>query len=202
MQTNKFLRVAVATAMLTAAAFAADEYKIDGAHSHASFKVKHMLISTVEGRFGEVGGTIQFDEKDPTKSKVEATIKTASITTDNENRDKHLKSADFFEVEKYPTITFKSKRVEKRGTIWVAIGDLTIKDVTKEVEMPFELNTLKTSRGTVIGATAELKINRTDYHVTWNRALEGGGVMVSDEVKIEISIEARPATPPPAAPAK
>jgi len=199
MQTNKFLRLALATAMLTAAAFAADEYKIDGAHSHASFKVKHMMISTVEGRFGEVAGVVQFDEKDLTKSSVEATIKTASITTDNENRDKHLKSPDFFEVEKYPAITFKSKRIEKRGSNYVAIGDLTIKDVTKEVDLPFEFNTIKTARGTILGATAELKINRMDYHVKWNNALEGGGVVVSDEVRIEISIEARkPAPPPPA----
>jgi polyisoprenoid-binding protein YceI len=199
MQTNKFLRLALATAMLTAAAFAADEFKIDGAHSHASFKVKHMMISTVEGRFGEVAGTIQFDDKDLTKSSVDAIIKTASITTDNENRDKHLKSDAFFDVEKFPAITFKSKRIEKRGNNYVAIGDLTIKDVTKEVELPFELNTLKTSRGTVIGATTELKINRQDYHVKWNNPIEGGGVVVSDEVKIEISIEAKkPAPPPPA----
>jgi polyisoprenoid-binding protein YceI len=200
MQINKFIRLALATAMMTAAAFAADEYKIDGAHSHASFKVKHMMISTVEGRFGDVGGNIQFDEKDLTKSSVDATIKTASITTDNDFRDKHLKSGDFFEVEKYPVITFKSKRIEKRGSNYVAVGDLTIKDVTKEVELPFELNTLKTAKGTVIGATAELKINRQDFHVKWNNPLEGGGVAVSDEVKIEISIEAKKPAPP--APAK
>ena len=186
-------------ALLATAAFA-DDYKIDGAHSKASFKVRHMMISNVEGRFGDMSGMIQFDPNDPSKCSVNVSIKTASISTDNPDRDTHLKSDAFFDVAKYPEITFKSKRVEKRGNQWVAIGDFTMKDVTKEIEIPFELNTLKTARGTVIGATATLKINRMDYHVAWNRAIEGGGAVVGDEVTVDLSVEAR--TPPPAAAAK
>ena len=183
-------------------ALAADQYKIDPNHSSATFSVRHMVISNVPGRFSDVSGSIVYDEADVSKSSVEATIKTATITTDNEGRDKHLKSADFFDVEKYPEITFKSKRVEKRGSQLVAIGTLTMKGVSKDIELPFELNKLVTARGTTIGVVAETKLNRQDYGVSWNRAIEGGGAVVSDEVKIALSLEARPApsaAKPPAA---
>jgi len=188
------LSLIAAFALLATAAFA-DDYKIDGRHSKATFKVRHMLISNVDGRFGDVSGTIQFDPNDPSKCSVTATIKTASISTDNPDRDKHLSSPDFFDVAKYPEITFKSKRVEKRGNQWVAIGDLTMKDVTKQVEIPFEINTVKDHGMTRIGAVGSLTINRQDYHVSWNHAIEGGGVVVSDEVKIDLNVEATPAAP-------
>jgi polyisoprenoid-binding protein YceI len=183
----------------SASALAADQYKIDPNHSSATFSVRHMVISNVPGRFSDVSGNIVYDEADISKSSVEARIKAATITTDNEGRDKHLKSADFFDVEKYPEITFKSKRVEKRGSQLVAIGTLTMKGVSKEIELPFELNKLVTARGTTIGVVAETKLNRQDYGVSWNRAIEGGGAVVSDEVKIALSLEARPAAPAPAA---
>jgi polyisoprenoid-binding protein YceI len=109
-----------------------------------------------------------------------------------------LKSADFFDVEKYPEITFKSKRVEQRGNQLVAIGTLTMKGVSKDIELPFELSKLATPRGTLIGIVAETKLNRMDYGVSWNKAIEGGGVVVGDEVKIQLSLEARPAPPAPA----
>jgi polyisoprenoid-binding protein YceI len=158
-----------------------------------------MVISNVPGRFSNVSGSINYDDADVTKSSVEAVIKTATITTDNEGRDKHLKSADFFDVEKYPEITFKSKRVEKRGNQLVAIGTLTMKGVSKDIELPFELSKLNTARGTMIGIVAETKLNRMDYGVSWNKAIEGGGAVVGDEVKIQLSLEARPAPPAPAA---
>src|SRR5437879_5222625 len=186
----------------SATALAADQYKIDPNHSSATFSVRHMVISNVPGRFSDVSGSIVYDEADVSKSSVEATIKTATITTDNEGRDKHLKSADFFDVEKYPEITFKSKRVEKRGSQLVAIGTFAMKGVSKDIELPFELNKLVTARGTMIGVVAETKLNRQDYGVSWNRAIEGGGAVVSDEVKIALSLEARPApsaAKPPAA---
>jgi polyisoprenoid-binding protein YceI len=183
----------------SASALAADQYKIDPNHSSATFSVRHMVISNVPGRFSGVSGTISYDDADVTKSSVEAVIKTATINTDNEFRDKDLKSANFFDVEKYPEITFKSKRVEKRGSQLVAIGTLTMKGVSKEIELPFELNKLVTARGTTIGVVAETKLNRQDYGVSWNRAIEGGGAVVSDEVKIALSLEARPAAPAPAA---
>ena len=187
---------------LSTAAFAAD-YKIDPNHSSATFNVRHMVISNVPGRFQDVSGTINYDDADVTKSSVEATIKASSITTDNEGRDKHLKSADFFDVEKYPEITFKSKKIEKRGNQLVAIGTFTMKGVSKDIELPFELSKLNTARGTMIGVVAETEINRMDYGVSWNRAVEGGGAVVSEKVKIQLSLEARPAAPAGgAAPAK
>jgi polyisoprenoid-binding protein YceI len=183
---------------VTASASAAD-YKVDPAHSSATFSVRHMVISNVPGRFGSVSGAINYDDADVTKSSVEAVIKTASITTDNDFRDKDLKSANFFDVEKYPEITFKSKRIEKRGNQLVAIGTLTMKGVSKDIELPFELSKLNTARGTMIGIVAETKLNRTEYGITWNRAIEGGGAVVGDEVKVQLSLEARPAPPAPAA---
>ena len=196
MRIPRTLRLVAAVLMLASLAFAADEFKIDPAHSAANFSVKHMMISTVHGRFSAVSGTILFDEKDPSKSSVEAMIKTDSITTDNEARDKHLKSPDFFEAEKYPEITFKSKKVEKRGNQWVAMGTLTIKNVSKDIELPFELAKLETPRGTVIGIGASLEVNRQDYGVSWSRKLDNGGVVVADTVKIELSVEARAPRPP------
>jgi polyisoprenoid-binding protein YceI len=181
-------------ALLTTAAFAADTYTIDGAHSSATFTVRHMMISTVPGRFSSISGTIVYDEKDITKSSVEATIKTATISTDNEYRDKDLKGPNYFDVEKYPDITFKSTKVEKRGDQLVAIGDFTMHGVTKQIELPFEINKATTPRGVAIGATADLKLSRKDYGIT------SGAAVVSDEVKISLSVEGHPAKP--AAPAK
>jgi polyisoprenoid-binding protein YceI len=178
--------------LLTLQSFAAETYEIDKAHSSVTFSVRHMLISNVPGRFTDVVGTIVYDEQDPSKSAVNAVIKTASINTDNVNRDNHLRNADFFDAEKYPEITFKSKRVEKRGHQWIAIGDLSIKDVTKEVELPFEFAKLQTQRGTIIGITTETRINRQEYNVAYNQLLEGGGAAVGNDVKITISLEAKP----------
>jgi polyisoprenoid-binding protein YceI len=181
-------------ALLTTAALAADTYTIDPAHSSATFTVRHMMISTVPGRFSGISGTINYDEKDITKSSVEATIKTATVSTDNEYRDKDLKSANYFDVEKYPEITFKSTKVEKRGDQLVAIGDFTLHGVTKQIELPFEINKAITPRGAAIGATAELKLSRKDYGIT------SGAAVVGDEVKIALSVEAHP--PKPTTPAK
>ncbi len=183
------LGICALIALFAAAAFAADTYTIDGAHSSATFSVRHMAISTVPGRFSQISGTINYDEKDITKSSVEATIKTASISTDNDYRDKDLKSANYFDVEKYPDITFKSTKIEKRGDQLVAIGDFTMHGVTKQIELPFEVNKAATPRGTVIGATAETKLSRKDYGIT------SGSAVVGDEIKIALSIEARPAKP-------
>jgi polyisoprenoid-binding protein YceI len=198
MRNSKALRLFAVVMMLASVALAADQYKIDPAHSAANFTVKHMLISTVHGRFSSVSGTIMYDEKDLSKSSVDAVIKADSINTDNESRDKHLKSGDFFEVEKYPEITFKSKKVEKRGNQLVAIGTLTIKGVSKDVELPFEINKLETARETKIGVGATTEINRQDYGVSWSRKLDNGGMVVADAVKIELNLEARLANPAPA----
>jgi polyisoprenoid-binding protein YceI len=196
---TRSLRLFAATFLFAGLAFAADTFEIDPSHSAANFSVKHMLVSTVHGRFSKVSGTIVFDENDPSKCSVEAVIKTDSINTDNEGRDKHLKSPDFFDAEKFPEITFKSKKVEKRGNQWVALGTLTMRGVAKDIELPFEVAKLAGPRGTIIGVGAATTLNRQEYGVSWSRKLDGGGVVVSDEVKVELNLEGRP--PRPAAPA-
>lgn len=174
------------------------EFKIDPVHSSAAFKVRHMMVSTVVGRFSDIGGTITYDPQDPTKSKVEATIKTISVNTDNNNRDGDLKQ-NYFEVEKFPEMTFKSTKIEKRGDQWVATGPLTIKDVTKTIEIPFDLTVVTTQRGPALGASATFKVNRNDYHVAKASVVDNGAT-VGNDITIELNIEAHPPKPAPPAP--
>jgi polyisoprenoid-binding protein YceI len=186
-----------------------NEWNIDTAHSTAGFTVKHLMVSTVPGSFGKVSGKITYDPKNVASLAVDATIDAATINTNNERRDTHLKSADFFEVAKYPTITFKSKRVVPgaAGTAKVT-GDLTMHGVTKEVTLDVtDLGQpVNAGRNFVVGASATTTIKRSEWGLTWNRALEAGGVTVSDEVKITLGIEAtRPnpnAPPPPQQPSR
>jgi polyisoprenoid-binding protein YceI len=197
MRIRKLFGLLLAVLCICGSALAADEFKIDPVHSSVRFTVKHMMISTVPGRFGDFAGTILLDDKDLSKSSVNVTIKSASISTDNAQRDTHLKSADFLDAEKFPEITFQSKSVAKKGDAYVAHGTLTIRGVAKEVDLPFSLSGPVTGpRGKMLGADASLTINRMDYGVSWSRSLDGGGLVVSNDVKIEINVEAR--TPPPA----
>jgi polyisoprenoid-binding protein YceI len=167
-------------------------WQIDPAHSQIQFSVRHMMISNVRGRFENFTGAIEFEEKDPTRSLVEVQIETASINTRETQRDSHLKSPDFLNAEKYPYLSFKSKRVEKiddsHGRV---IGDLTIRDVTKEVALDVEYaGQAKSPWGTVsAGFSATAKINRKDWGLTYNQVLETGGVMVGDVVNITIDLE-------------
>lgn len=175
------------------------EYKIDPAHTSVGFAAKHMVISTVRGRFTDVAGTIVYDEKDISKSSVEVTIKTASVNTDNQMRDGDLRSSNFLEIEKYPEMTFKSTKITKSGSGFVAHGTFTLKDVSKEIDLPFTLNgVLKTANGERLAAEAGTTINRKDYHVMYNRLMESGGALVGDDVKIEIIVEAVHRAPKPA----
>jgi polyisoprenoid-binding protein YceI len=175
------------------------EFKIDPVHSSAVFKVRHMLVSTVVGRFTDISGTLWYDAQDPTKSKVEAIIKTASVNTDNSMRDGDLKN-NYFEVEKFPEMTFKSTKVEKRGDQWVATGPLNIKDVTKTLEIPFDVTVATSQRGPAIGASATIKVNRNDYHVAKASVVDNGAT-VGNDIIIELNVEGHPAKPaPPAAP--
>ena len=188
---GKFLLV-LALAMAVPALAGAAAWDIDPAHSVATFKVRHLMVSNVPGEFGKVSGVVNYDPADPSKSSVEATIDTTSITTRQEARDKHLKSPDFFDVEKFPTIIFKSKKVEKAGDGKLKItGDLTIKGVTKEVVLDVDgpMAPVTTPNGMKSGASATTKINRQEFGVSWNKSLDGGGVVVSDEVAITIDIE-------------
>jgi polyisoprenoid-binding protein YceI len=172
----------------------AQQFEIDPVHSSATFKVRHMLVSTVVGRFSDVSGTINYDEKDPSKSSVTASIKTASVNTDNGGRDGDLKQ-NYFEVDKFPEMTFKSTKLEKRGDQWVASGPLTIKDVTKNVEIPFELTIADMPRGgKALGASATFKVNRNDYHVAKSSVVDNGAT-VGNEITIELNVEAHPPKP-------
>lgn len=188
----KKFAVLTAILILSVSAFAADALQIDPAHSSINFRVRHMLISNVPGSITGITGTIHYDDQDVTKSSIEAIIKVSTINTNNEGRDKDLRGASFFDTEKYPEAKFVSKRIEKRGDNYVAIGDLTIKDVTKEIELPFELAKNNTPAGPAIGVNASTTINRKDYHINYNRMMDNGGAVVSDEVKLEINLEAKP----------
>lgn len=171
---------------------AADTYQIDAAHTTAGFSVKHMVINTVHGRFTDLSGTILLDESDMTKSSANVTIKATSIDTGVAGRDNDLRSANFFDVAQYPTITFASRRVEKQGSGFVLIGDLTMHGVTKEVAISFTFNgKIKDPRGTWrIGCEGQLTINRQDWGISYNRAIDTGGLVVGNDVKIELSVEA------------
>ena len=167
-------------------------WNIDPVHTTAEFKVRHMMITNVKGHFTGVTGVLTLDEQDITKSHVEASIDAASINTREAQRDAHLKSADFFDVQKFPTITFKSKKAEAAGAgKFKLTGDLTMRGVTKEVTLDVEgpSQQLVAQGRARVGATATTKINRQDYGVSWSRALDGGGVVVSDDVTITIELE-------------
>lgn len=178
--------VALLAAVLAVPALAADTFKIDGSHSAASFSVKHLLISNVRGEFGKTEGTLILDA-DVTKSSVEAVIDAASIDTRDAKRDEHLKNADFFEVAKFPKITFKSTKVEKAGEGLKVTGDLTIKGVTKPVVLDVTGPTpeVKDPWGNAKrGVSATTQINRKDFGVSY-----GPDAIVSDLVKIQIDLE-------------
>ncbi len=167
-------------------------YQLDSSHSAAHFSVRHMMISNVRGEFTKVSGTIWYDPENPRNSKVEASIDAASIATREPQRDAHLRSADFLDVEKYPVLTFRSKSVSGEQGDWKVTGDLTIRGVTREVTFDVEGPTPETRDpwgNARIGATATGKINRKDFGLTWNTALETGGVLVGDEVKLTLDVE-------------
>src|SRR6476659_7902254 len=180
---RKFLGLLLALIASGGSALAADEYKIDPNHSSINFAVGHMTVSTVTGRFNSFEGKILLDDKDITKSSVSVTIKTASVNTDVTNRDNDLRSANYFDVEKFPEITFQSKSIEKKGNDYVAHGTLTIKGVSKDVDLPFELKgPIDAGKmGKVMGAHASLTVNRQDYGVS-----KAPG-MVGNEIKIDLN---------------
>jgi len=168
-------------------------WEIDPAHSNASFTVRHMMVSNVRGEFTKLNGGIDVVGDDPTTAKVAVTIDAASISTREPKRDAHLRSADFFDVEKFLTITFTSKKVERVGEGRLKlVGDLTMHGVTKEIALDVEELTpaVKDPGGNLrVGAHATARINRKDFGLLWNRALEAGGVLVGDEVAITIDVE-------------
>ena len=178
----------------------AGDYRMDPAHSVIGFFIRHNELTLVTGRFKNFTGTIHYDT-DVTKSSVEFNARVESIDTGVEGRDKHLRTADFFDVEKYPEMTFKSTRVERKGKAsYVLHGDLTLKGVTKPIALPFTLTgAIKDGRGnTRIGIAAQTKIDRRDYGITWGRPLTGGGFDVGHDVTIDLHLEAVLPAPKPA----
>ncbi len=176
-------------------------YNFDKAHSFIGFKVKHMGLIEVPGFFRDFTGTVNFDSKDVSKSSVEFKAMVTSVDTGVAGRDAHLRRADFFEVEKYPEMTFKSTRVEKKGNGWVVTGDLTMKGVTKSVSIPFNIAgwVPATERSTTrMGITGETTINRRDFGVNFGNTLANGVAQIGDDVKVVLQIEAtrpRPEAP-------
>jgi len=168
-------------------------WEFDSAHTGVHFKVRHLMVSNVRGDFEKVSGKIAYDERDISRSSAEITIDAASINTRVAQRDAHLKSPDFLDAAKYPAIFFRSKKVEKAGDGKLRMtGDLTIRGVAREVVLDIEGPTppIKDMQGnTRVGGTASTTINRKDFGLTWNKALEAGGVVVGDDVEITIDIE-------------
>ncbi|HEY6873393.1 MAG TPA: YceI family protein [Geobacteraceae bacterium] len=191
---KRFIRVIAAVVTLAVPTFAsAASWSIDPDHSNVGFKVRHMMVSNVRGEFGKVSGVVEIDDQDLTRSKVDVIIDTASITTGVAKRDAHLKSADFFDVAKYPTMTFVSQKVKKAGNDRLQVyGLLTLHGVTREVVLDVEGPTraYKDPWGNIKrGATAIARINRKEFGLTWNAAIESGGVAVGEEITIALEIE-------------
>jgi polyisoprenoid-binding protein YceI len=192
--TKRFTILAAATLLCSLPGIAATStWKIDPAHTSAQFAVKHLMISTVRGAFSKVNGTVTVDDQDISKSVVDVTIDVSTVDTREPSRDKDLRSEKFFDVEHFPTMTFKSKKVERvsSGKLKVT-GDLTIRGVTKEVVLDIDGPTAPVTdpwgnQRAAVSATT--KVNRLDYGVKWNATMDGGGVVVSDQVDITIDAE-------------
>ncbi len=178
---------------MTTAQTAVSTWTIDPAHSIAEFAVRHMMVSTVKGRFRSMEGVITLDEERPERSSVVASIDVASIDTAEPDRDAHLRSDDFFNAERFPKMTFRSTRVERvDGERWKVYGDLTIRDVTKEVvlDTEFEGRAKDPWGNERVGFSATTELNRKEFGLRWNQVLETGGVVVGDRVKVSLHIAA------------
>ena len=195
MRLNKGFVTAVVLLAGTLAAgttWAADTYKIDRSHSSIQFAVRHLVVTKVKGEFNEFSGMILYDDENITKSSVDVTINTASIDTKDPKRDDHLRSPDFFDVAKFPQISFKSKRIEKTSDGYAVIGDLTMHGVTKEIRIPFSIAGVVTDPwGNVrLGLSGKTKLNRQDYGVSWSKKMDNGGLVAGDDVEIDLEVEA------------
>ena len=182
----KILKLSLASIAVSTALFAGT-YNVDASHTNAGFTVKHMMITNVTGKFNDISGAFEFDEKTNTLKSINGEIIVASINTANEKRDEHLKAEDMFDVAKFQKITFKSTKIEKDAVY----GDFTMKGVTKNIKLDLETSSvIKDPWGKQrTGFSLNGKIKRSDFGLTWNKALETGGVAVSDEVKLAIDIE-------------
>ncbi len=188
------LTVAILTSALPVSSLGAGvlKFEIDPAHTSITFKVRHMMVSTVVGTFHRFGGRIEMDTSDITKSRAYGWVDVASIDTRNSRRDDHLRSPDFFNVKKYPRMSMAVKRIYKKGEEWWADADLTIKGTTRRVSFPFKwYGPVKDPWGNLrIGIEARFKIDRYDFGITWNKTMETGGLVVGREVEVELNVEA------------
>lgn len=176
------------------------KYDFDKAHSFIGFQVKHMGLINVPGYFRDFTGIVNYDAADMKKSSVEFSAKIASVDTGAAGRNAHLQKEDFFDAEKYPEMTFKSTKIEKKGKQWMMTGDLTMRGVTKSVSFPFEVvGFISGERGTRMGITAETMVNRKDYGINYDSKLPNGTSSVADEIKVTLQIEANMPAPKPAA---
>jgi polyisoprenoid-binding protein YceI len=187
----RFRTLALALPLLFAGAAHAEPWNIDLAHSRVGFSVPHMMVSSVEGRFHDVKGTIDLDDKDLTKSTLDLTIAAGTIDTGNADRDKHLRSPDFFDATKFPNVTFKSTKIVRAGKKYKVTGDLTMRDVTKPVTLDVTVSeAVTTPWGKAMrAARVEGKVNRHDFGLNWNKSLDKGGVLVGDEVTLDVQFE-------------
>jgi polyisoprenoid-binding protein YceI len=191
-KSKTFLKALSLSLLLPALALAEPvTYKVDTDHSGVGFSIRH-FVSNVPGRFRDFDGVIKYDKQNPAGSSVELTVKAASIDTSNNDRDEHLRSPDFFDVQKFPTLTFTSTKVAAKDADTLEVtGNLTLHGVTKQITIPVDvLGTVKTPNGEKAGFETSFTINRKDYGIVWNRVLDAGGSVLGDDVKINISIEA------------
>jgi len=197
MMSKTRLAALAAVLALAAPAFAAETYQFDKSHTSVGFQVRH-LFTQLGGKFGDFAGTIQVDRARPESSSVEFTIQAKSIDTNEPRRDEHLRSADFFDVANHPTLTFKSTSLKATGKdSWLVTGDLSMRGVTRQVTLPVTLlGEGKDPWGNdKLGFETSISLNRKDYGLVWNKALETGGMLVGEEVKVQIAVEANKAKP-------
>ena len=178
--------------LLASATFATDKYELDPVHTRIGFTARHLMINNVSGRFTDFTGNILYDEQDVTKSSVAVKIQAASVNTENKMRDDDLRSANFFDVAKYPEITFQSSRFEKQGDGYLCVGTLAMHGASKEITIPFTvLGKIKDPWGnTRIGLEGEFRIDRRDWGLTYSKTLDSGGLVVGNDIKIDLNIEA------------
>ena len=187
---RKFLILVALAAVLAAQPLFAAKFKVDHPHTNVSFSVKHMVIAKTTGSFTDFDATLEVDPEDMSTFSVSATIQAASIDTNNDQRDNHLRSADFLDVANHPTITFESSKLSTMGGEHVLHGDLTIRGVTQAVEIPIEIvGPVMAMGNTVVGFAGSLTINRHDFGVSWSRTLDNGGLVVAEDVEIEVNGE-------------
>jgi len=182
----------VAAAVATPGSVLTGDYTIDASHTRLGFSARHAMVTTVRGSFSDFDGTAHVDAETPASSSVSLTIRTASINTGSPDRDGHLRSGDFFDADAHPEITFVSTSVERNGTEWSITGDLTISGVTRPVTIPFEETgtAVDPFGNTRVGFEGATSINRKDWGLSWNAALETGGVLVSEKIKLEFDVSA------------